>query len=177
MTRNCVNQCLARLEVVYPHHFKQSGNVKLALEVYHEILDDIDDSLLIATTKQWLSTARPFHPSPGELRDLSLTMITRNEPSADEAWSEVLEAIHKIGSYRTPEWSNERITKTIKAFGWFELCMTETDQLGIVRSQFMRIYEAQTKREQDDRLMLPETRARVDALIGATVKQLTTGAK
>ena len=159
-----IDNCLAALETTYPNHFKQLADLdkmKLARAIYHRVLADVNGALLEAATMQWLSTAHPFHPSPGELRDLALRLVECGEPSADEAWIEVLSAIKRVGSYGLPQWSNERIAQAVKAFGWFELCMTETDQLGIVRAQFMKIYEAQAKREHDDRLMLPETRRNV----------------
>lgn len=149
----------------------------MARAIYHRILRDIDGALLEAATMQWLSTKRPFHPSPGELRDMALSLVTRNEPSADEAWIEVLEAIRYPGSWGTPKWSSERIANTVKAFGWIDLAQHDIDQRGVVRAQFMRIYEAQAAREHDDRLMLTETRQAVDALIGATAKRLSGGVK
>lgn len=124
MTKSGVNQCMARLDVAYPHHFKRSGlNADFALQVYHEILDDVDDDLLMAATKQWLSTAHPFHPSPGELRDLALTLTERDELSADEAWLEVLSSLKSIGSYGVPQWSSTRIEHAVSALGnWKDFC-------------------------------------------------------
>lgn len=173
-----IDQCLAALEVVYPNHFKSwttLDQLRAARQIYHRIWRDIDGALLEAATMQWLSTKRPFHPSPGELRDLALSLVTSNEPTADEAWIEVLKAMHYPGYYGTPTWSHERIARSISAFGWRDLCLTDSDQLSIIRAQFMRIYEAQAARERDDRLMLPETRANVDRareLIGSAVKRI-----
>lgn len=162
MSEAGVDQCMARLDVAYPHHFKREGiDADFALQVYHEILDDVDDNLLIAATLQWLSTKRPFHPAPGELRDLALSIVKRNEPSADEAWIEVIDSMRKIGSYRLPEWSSARIERTVKAFGWKELCATDNEQIPFVRSQFLRFYQAQSDREHDAQLMLPEVKERI----------------
>lgn len=165
MSESGVDQCMARLDVAYPHHFKRDGiDADFALQVYHEILDDIDDNLLIAATKQWLSTARPFHPSPGELRDLALSLIERSngDKSADEAWAEVLNALQQIGYYGVPEWSSEAIAETMKSFGrWKDFCIVEIDQLPTVRAQFLRIYEAQRARRHDSNLMLPEVKERI----------------
>lgn len=174
-----IDQCLAALEVVYPNHFKSwttLNQLKMARAIYHRIWSDIDSALLEAATMQWLSTKHPFHPSPGELRDLALSLVTRNEPSADEAWIEVLAAIRYPGSWGTPTWSNERIANTVKAFGWIELAQHDIDQRGIVRAQFMKIYEAQRMREHDDRLMLPETRAAVQQRIAQLAEQKRIGA-
>lgn len=168
MSKSAVNQCMARLAVAYPHHFKQADlDADFALQVYHEILDDVDDSLLMAATKQWLSTARPFHPSPGELRDLALSLVERSngDKSADEAWAEVLNAVRHIGSYGVPEWSSEAIAQTMQAFGyWKDFCAIETEQLPTVRAQFLRIYEAQRVRRHDDNLMLPEVKQRIEQI-------------
>jgi hypothetical protein len=174
-TKQQIDQCLAALAVAYPYYDKQQANPDFARQIFHRILRDVDGALLEAAAMQWLSTARPFHPSPGELRDLTLSMVTRNEPSADEAWIEVIDAIHRIGSYGLPVWSNERIGQTIRAFGWKDLCATDNDQMPFIRAQFMKIYAAQQARQHDDRLMLTETRQKIDALIEQTAKRLTTG--
>ena len=158
-TKQQIDKCLAALAVAYPHYDKQQANPDLARQIFHRILQDIHGALLEAATMQWLSMARPFHPSPGELRDMALQLITRSEPGADEAWSEVLRQMRNPGYYGIPQWSTERIAKTMEAFGrWKDFCMLESDQMGIIRAQFMKIYEAQLSRERADQLMLPETR-------------------
>lgn len=160
-----IDQCLAALAVVYPQHFKQYGKTAdFARELYHKIWRDIDGALLEAATNQWLSTARPFHPSPGELRDLALTLIERGngDKSADEAWAEVLQQMQHPGYYGVPTWSSAAIAETMKSFGrWKDFCIIELDQLPTVRAQFLRIYEAQRARRHDDRLMLLEVKERI----------------
>lgn len=167
-TRHQIDQCLAALAVAYPYYDKQQSSPDFARQIFHRILKDIDGDLLEAATMQWLSTARPFHPSPGELRDLALSMITRNEKTADEAWAEVLEQMHHPGYYGVPTWSSEAIAETMKAFGrWKDFCLVEIDQLGFVRAQFLKIYEAQRVRRHDTNLMLPE----VKEIIGKIAEQ------
>lgn len=154
-----IDQCLAALETVYPNHFKSWTSLeqlRTARQVYHRVWRDIDGQLLEAATLQWLSTKRPFHPSPGELRDLALSMIDTGNPSGEEAWLEVMKAMHDIGSHRLPTWSNARLEATVKAFNWKDLCATSNEDMPTVRAQFMRIYEAQRTRQRDENLMLPE---------------------
>lgn len=165
MTKIDVDNCLAALAVVYPQHFKAQSNPDLARQIYHRILRDIDPSLLEAATMQWLSTARPFHPSPGELRDMALTLIARDEKSADEAWLEVLQQMKSAGYYGVPTWSSERIARSVAALGnWKDFCITEIDKMSYARDSFMRIYSAQMKRQHDERLTLPETQQKLDAV-------------
>lgn len=153
-----IDKSLTALETVYPHHFSKMNDemAKLARRIFHQILRDVDGALLEAATLQWLSTARPFHPSPGELRDLALTLTEHYTVSADEAWIEVMDAIRRIGSYGVPQWSNDTIARTVRAFGWKELCATENDQMSYARDSFMKIYRAQMTRQHDAALMLPE---------------------
>lgn len=175
-----IDKCLAALEVVYPNHFKSWTTLEqltIARKLYHRMWRDIDGHLLEAAVDQWLSTARPFHPSPGELRDLALMLVSGDEKSADEAWIEVLEAIRHIGSYGRPQWSNDLIERTVKAFGWVELCMTETDQMSYARDSFMKIYKAQAARRHDSNLMLPDVKNTIAMLAESKRLTLTDGEK
>lgn len=161
-TKYEIDQCLKALAVAYPLYDKQQANPDFALIIYHRILGDVDYRLLESATMQWLSSDKPFHPTPGQLRDMALTLMTRDELSADEAWSEVLTALRDVGYYRIPQWSSERIETALKAFGrWKDFCLVEFDQLSFVRAQFLKIYDAQSKRIHDDRLMLPETKQKL----------------
>lgn len=172
-----IDKCLAALEVVYPNHFKAwttREQLTTARQLYHRIWRDIDGRLLEAATEQWLSTAHPFHPSPGELRDLALRLVEHDEPSADEAWAEVLNALQHIGFYGVPAWSSESIANTMQSFGrWKDFCSVEIDQLPFVRAQFMKIYDAQRARQHDDRLMLPGVRETIAQLEASKRLRLT----
>lgn len=175
-----IDKCLAALEVVYPNHFKAwttTEQLTIARKLYHRMWRDIDGHLLEAATDQWLSTARPFHPSPGELRDLALTLVSGDEKSPDEAWIEVLEAIRRVGSYGKPQWSCDLIERTVKAFGWSELCMTETDKMSYARDSFMKIYKAQAARRHDGNLMLPNVKDAIARLAESKRLALSSGDK
>lgn len=167
-----IDQCLKALAVAYPYYDKQQANPDMALKIFHRVLADVDFALLDAATLQWLSTARPFHPTPGELRDLALTLVERDEKSADEAWAEVVQVRNRIGSYGVPTWSSPRIDSAVKAFGrWKEFCAIDDDQMQFVRAQFMKIYDAQGKRCHDDRLMLPAVRNAIQGRIAQLAQQ------
>ncbi len=77
-TETQIDDALGALAVAYPLYDKNQANPILARKVFHRILKDIDGALLEAAIYQWLSTARPFHPSPGELRDMALTLTERD---------------------------------------------------------------------------------------------------
>src|SRR5512137_1389968 len=70
-TSKQIDYCISALAVAYPLYAKQQANPDLARTIYHRVLSDVDGELLEAATMQWLSTDRPFHPSPGELRDMA----------------------------------------------------------------------------------------------------------
>lgn len=164
-TSKQIDYCLSALAVAYPLYAKQQANPDLARTIYHRILQDVDGDLLEAATMQWLSTPNPFHPSPGQLRDMALTLITRDEKSADEAWLEVLQQMKSAGYYGVPTWSSERIARSVAALGnWKDFCITDIDKMSYARDSFMRIYSAQMKRQHDERLTLPETQRKLDSV-------------
>lgn len=178
-----IDAALAALAVVYPHHFKQYGRdaVGMARKLYHTVLADIDSRLLDAAVLQWLSTDHAFHPSPGQLRDLALALVTSDEPNAEDAWAEVRAAMRNVGYYRVPAWSNARIARVMASFDWRDLCLTDMDKLSYVRDQFIKTYNAYLQRERADDLMLAQVREAVDelkverakAMIGQVAKRLS----
>ena len=174
-----IDTALAMLSVSYPNYTKNANAMTRA--VFQRILADVDDMLLESAVLQWLSTAHPFHPTPGELRDMCHTLIKADEPSAEEAWGLVKKAIRQYGSYRTPEFASETVAKTVAVMGWFELCMSENEEAD--RAHFWKIYRQIAERAKTETMMLPTVKnnmqqlkaAKVNELIGQTVKRLTSG--
>ena len=180
-TSKQIDLCLASLAVSYPVYAKQQTDPALARQIYHRVLSDVDGDLLESATMQWLSTAKPFHPTPGELRELCYTLIKSDAPSAEEAWGIVKKAIRQFGSYRKPEFSSNVIAETVEIMGWIELCMSENEEAD--RAHFWRIYAQVSERDKRETIMLPAVKnnlqqlkqSKAQELIGNTVKALTAG--
>jgi len=166
-----IDRALAPLALAYPHHFKQydSGDMDAARALYHRILSDIDGALLEAAVTHWLSLAKPFHPSPGELRDMAYSLSDQH-PSAEEAWGVVKQAMRQIGSYRTPEFDDPLIARAVEIMGWRDLCLSENDVAD--RAHFFRIYDSLKARAKNEALMLPDVRRGVEQLKAGPVRGL-----
>jgi len=102
-SRACVTQCLKDLSV-NPKFILTSSD---SPEVYLSILADVEDAVLEAAVKQYLSEANTFTPiaTPGVLREkaMDLQMLALGVPTGGEAWGMVLAA----GQYSGPRWCED----------------------------------------------------------------------
>ncbi len=63
--------------------------------------------------------------------------------SGDEAWQEVLKAISRIGRYGIPTFpENPPLEEAIKSVDWLAICDCESSKMAVLRSQFLKAYEA-----------------------------------
>jgi hypothetical protein len=97
-----------------------------ALKLYARLLADIDPELLKAATLHHIATSKWF-PKVSELREAALGLVTHDELSAEEAWGEVKQAMHRYGYYRLPEFTQPLIEQAIKIIGWRNLCASENE--------------------------------------------------
>lgn len=170
-TNKQIDMAMAALDAAYPQHFKQLSDeqVTIARRLYHRILADIDGALIEAAVLHWLSTARPFHPSPGELRDMAYS-LSSHQNSAEEAWGQVKRAISQYGVYRIPQFDDSLVADAANVIGWRELCLSENEVAN--RAHFFKVYDALKARKRNDDLMLPEVRRSVDQLQAGRVRGL-----
>lgn len=116
------------------------------MQVYSQMLSDLDYKQVQAAVIKHIAT-NSFFPSIAEIRQAVLDVGVDRLPSPSEAWLEVQKQIRDVGSYRTPNFSNSLIEKTVSAMGgWVDLCRSE-EPVGVERAHFLRIYEALMNRE------------------------------
>ena len=106
---------------------------------------------------------------------LGLQSRARNELTAEEAWASVCDAIQRWGSYgeplpasegggyREPSSLDALTMRAVKGLGgWKMLCSSE--QMGVDRAHFLRIYEGLQRADRDESHMLPAVREAVNRL-------------
>lgn len=142
---------------------------KATIAVYARLLMDIPAGAL-ETGAKYLMTTATFFPSVAEWRRAAFEILSgaRMTPTAFEAWQEVRQVMAEVGSYRQPNFSHPLIQKTVDAFGWRDLCVSENGEYD--RSQFYKIYDTYKRRAEEDMSMLPEVRARMNDLPSAETK-------
>lgn len=113
----------------------QVSDAKLAL--YWEALSDLTTDELIHAAGAILRTAR-FFPTPAEI----LSAARPKGSGSMSAFRQARDACSRIGSYRSVEFEDKRITRTIQLMGgWVQFCKSEQDEHWLSK-EFCRAYES-----------------------------------
>jgi hypothetical protein len=161
MTKKEVAKLLAVLAAAYPK-FEVDD---LKVHVWHEMLQDIDYEVAGVAAKK-LILEKTFPPSIAEVREAITSITSPPQVLPAEAWGEVKCAIRKYGSYREEEALaslSERTREAVRCMDWQELCLSQ-DPEGVLRAQFMRIYEQVSGREVQERLMPADLQEQIKKL-------------
>jgi len=114
------------------------------MELYVEMLSDINASLLSNVVLKLLMTARKL-PTIAEIREKAeqaMELINGSEKlGADEAWGVVQKKIMSVGQYSKPHFDDAVLSETVDNLGWIEICQTPIEQSATLRAQFRKAYE------------------------------------
>ncbi len=152
MTKSEIAKLLAVLAASYPK-FEVDD---LKVQVWHEMLGDLDYSIASMAIKK-LIMQNTFPPAIAEVRKAAAVLTGPEQVSGSEAWGEVIMAIRNYGYYREEEAlasMSPTTARVVRYMGWREICMSE-EPTGVLRGQFLKMYEQVTEREQKEKL-LPE---------------------
>lgn len=110
-------------------------------QAWRDQLGDLDLAHVRAAIAELGSSE--FFPPLGKIREsaLDLARVERGEsrvPDVDEAWAEVVQAFHQIGSYHVPVWSHPAVAVTVRALDWQTMCMSTEPE--VMRGQFAKLY-------------------------------------
>jgi hypothetical protein len=82
------------------------------------------------------------HRYPPLLADILVEPLT---DQAEQAWLQVMDAVRRLGAYRTPQWDDPAIDAAIRACGgWTAVCRSEN--MAADRAHFLRYYTAYRQR-------------------------------
>ncbi|MBU2701117.1 hypothetical protein Ga0466249_002228 [Sporomusaceae bacterium BoRhaA] len=146
---------------------------------YAIALSDVNRSALAAGVLKSMK-ACIFFPSIAEITNNSQIMVeaatgTTNK-GPDEAWNEVLQQMKEAFVYKKPVFSTKEIESAALAMGWVGMCETLTEDIGTIRSQFLRLYESACKRKKETRVnndvLNSMGKQAVNSLIDSTTKQI-----
>lgn len=160
VTKSETSKLLAILAAAYPR-FEVD---ELKIQVWHEMLSDLDYQIAQMAAKKCISEQK-FAPSIAEVRQAAVDIMTPDRKTAGEAWGEVQRAVGYYGyisEAEALESLSPLVATATRQIGWQQICAAT--EMGVVRGQFMKIYE-QVERRENERLLLPEgVRQRVDRL-------------
>ena len=153
MTSKQALQIIGVLTAAYPRTDIQEETV----EIFSRFLLDLPYEVGQMAALKLIGESKWF-PSVAELRQGAIEVASTNQlPSAAEAWGEVKNQMRFTGYYGTPSFSHSLITKTVEAFGWQGLCVSEN--IIADRAHFLKIYESYRTRELREAVEIPEIRA------------------
>ena len=111
---------------------------KLLTDLYWKILEPFTDEECEAAFKELIYSSR-FFPKPAEFREI---LCGKKEHQATAAWIEVLNAVARIGNYKSVKFSDPVIHSVIKVMGgWPQLCTMESKDEKWKQKEFERLYE------------------------------------
>lgn len=163
-------ELLAILSIAYPS-FDATDPKKT--EVWHSIIGDLDFNLAQIAIKKLIIDS-PYPPTIHDIRKKVLEVQYPDLPTPAEAWGILCKNIQRYGSYRVNEGMAALppiVKETAEYMGYVEICRSE-DSGGVLRAQFMRMYE-QVLGRRKGQAMLPEPMRKQIQQIAGGMKMLT----
>lgn len=167
MTGENTVQLFAMIAALYPGKgaaFAAASPVMV--KTWAKMLEDMPFELAQAGLQAHAANS-PFPPTIAEIKARA-DSLTTNRMGADEAWELARKIIGRYGIYRKADAkanTDPEVWTVIERMGYRDLCTSENAD--VIRAQFMRIWDANAKRERETAMLPPAVRERA--------KQLTAG--
>lgn len=121
---------------------------------WHDILGDLPFDAVLRATRVVLSLQEiPAFPAVGKIRREAVLSAAPPISPAAEAWGAVVLEVRRVGWYGRPDRLDALTLRVVDAIGWKNIC--ESDEPGVERGQFLRMYDQMAERETRD-AVLPE---------------------
>jgi len=123
--------------------------------LWMKMLEDIPYEVAENALMKVMATNR-FFPTVAEIREAAALITTPELLTHAEAWSEVLKAVRKYGTYDYEKGMAslpDVVRQVVRMIGWREICLSE--QPDVIRGQFRMAYEQEVARIKE-RALLPE---------------------
>jgi len=155
------------------------------VDVYIMILGDLPDALVKAAVLRLAGQRRQFAPSAGEVRAEAIDMIVLKSklPGAGDAYQEVINMPRDMEKKYTEEgedgacivteklgWSHPIVGKVARMIGFPD--RFPSDNTTADRAQFLKFYEAESKKIVDDYAEIPVVKKYLDKPVGNEIKKL-----
>jgi hypothetical protein len=173
MTRAETAKILAVLAASYPK-FEVDD---LKLQVWHEMLGDLDYRIVGMAVKK-LILESTFPPAIAEVRGAAIEIQSPRGNTGSDAWGEVVQAIRRYGYYRAEEAlanMSPETARIVRSIGWQEICLNE--EPGVVRGQFLKMYQQVAEREQKEKLLPADLREDIQRIAGRMDMKVITGGR
>ncbi|MEG3071053.1 MAG: hypothetical protein RQM92_09765 [Candidatus Syntrophopropionicum ammoniitolerans] len=164
MTEKEMGKLFAFLTALYPNIKIKDGT----LEAWYEVIGDLDAGVAKAAFVEVLSMQHiPCMPAVGAVRESAARMMGNVPPLPADAWALVREAIRRD---MPAERLHPAIQRAVRGMGGLDAIGYAEVSIGVLQTQFMRLYEPLAHSEQT-RAQLPESMR--EFIAGVEIKQIT----
>lgn len=155
---------------------------KERVEIYYQLLADYPARVIETAVKQVIILHQyPNLPPVGAIRSMILE-LQQPPIHGHDAWEMFVKAMRKHGygtrtvhraGHEPEKIDNERngldslpprVRQAARAFGWRTLCETAVSDMGIARTQFLKIYESVCETNEQSAIMPPEVKTQAAAI-------------
>lgn len=172
-----VAQAVTILANAYPNSRLVAGSddVPGTLDIYAEMLSDLDGEVLLSAVKYCLKTYPAYMPSIATILEAAEKIRATkagDDMSGQEAWGWVLAEIKCSGLYHEPSFHDERIKKAVACIGWRIICMSD-EQDPSIRYQFIKVFETFAARAKTQSIIAQIEAPSAYSLMGKVTAKLT----
>jgi len=163
MTQKDIAELFAELTALYPNIQIKKGTV----EAWEKHIGDLPRNIGYAAFMEIIATQQiPCIPAVGRVREIASRMMGNSAPLPADAWAMVREAIRRD---LPAEKLHPAIQRAVRGMGGLDGIGYAEVPIGVLQTQFMRLYEPLARDEQTQ-AQLPE--AVREFISGAEVKQI-----
>jgi hypothetical protein len=123
-------------------------NRVIDLEIYWDMLNDLDDTKFLIAIKDICSTTRGIYPGTNLIAVIREIVLSGTYLLSGEAWKSVLKEIARIGSSGQPVFKDKITKNAVNCIGWRTICLSEN--IGVERAHFLKIYEQLEKQARSE---------------------------
>jgi hypothetical protein len=150
---------LTTIQASYPIHkdnWEDDQQIRLKAKMWHIHFQEFEFEEVFGALVKYVSTEK-FPPT---IADLKKIVVKNRNPQAfktgESAWEEVILGIKKYGYYQQEKafvGFDEQTKRLIKAIGWGTICQCSDDKIGIIKSNFVKMWDSVKQEEKEFELI------------------------
>lgn len=121
-----------------------------SLVVWRGLLVDLPDAEFMRSVVEVCRSCE-MYPGSNLVAMIRERALPDPGPTSDQAYKEVIETVHSVGKFGLIRFSHKRVGAAVDTIGWSTLC--DSFDTARVREQFIKAYDALSKREKEKRLI------------------------
>jgi hypothetical protein len=148
---------LTAIQATYPTHrdHDDESQMRLKAQMWHIHFAEFDYQEVFEALYKYVSVEK-FPPSIAEIKEL---VAKNRNPEAfktgESAWNEVLSSVKQFGYYQQEkafEGFDMQTKRLVQSLGWGAICQCAEDKIGILRSNFCKMWDNVKTEERESQL-------------------------